>query len=258
MSNLSAFFITLVVAILCVAAFYLLVKKWAKFHTRLIGKIFKVGYAAALVLSFIGFSAAAYVNFNSYWEDDRLRIPTVFQGIQLGWSKDELYFNKGEPTSTTAASKDKRSFLDYDDNTIVWLKNDHVIGVGLDCVSAYFTKLNGIACRDGIDEIIEKFGESKHIAISNNKLEKIYNYVQYNVAYHLSKASVNQLWLIDSKHFTKGIYFDEPKLATSTPPTEGIQWDDEVMDKKKTYTIEEVMGEVPKPKKTKKETCCQL
>lgn len=99
---------------------------------------------------------------------------------------------------------------------MIWFQKDKVIGVGVDCSDDFYSKLNGIACHDFIDKIIDKFGQSEFVSTSDDKLSKFYNYPQYNVSYLLKKATVDELWLIDSIAFKKGIGFLNEKPREST------------------------------------------
>ena len=81
----------------------------------------KVLYAFILLIAINISLTAAYYNFNSYWEYDRLRVVTEFQGVKLGWSKDEVLFRKGEPTSIDAGNKNQE--LIYGAMTVLVDKN---------------------------------------------------------------------------------------------------------------------------------------
>lgn len=109
----------------------------------------------------------------------------------------------------TKASKNKPPFNDkeytliYSPDVMIRFKNDRVVGIGLDC-SKEDSGLGGASCGDSIDRVIERYGESKDITVSDDKLERTYNYPQYNLSFKLSKSIVRSLWVLDSKFFPKG------------------------------------------------------
>lgn len=206
MSNLTSFILATFFLILSIWGFYFLIKKWPKFYITIFGKILKVIYALMLLLAIIISLVVAYDNFHSYWEDDRVRIVTKFQGVQLGWSKEEVLFRKGEPTFTDAGNKNQE--LIYGAMTALLDKNK-VIAIQYDCKLEEYSneKVGGISCNDDVDRIIRQYGEAKITAVSDDKLRRLYNYPKYNLAFALSKSKVDLLTVIDSKNSPEGYKF---------------------------------------------------
>ena len=216
MSNISTFLITLVVAIFCVVIFCFLIKKWTNFHLFRFGKVLKLFYALVLLLIISIFFLVAYSSLTNYWEDDRVIVANEFQGVQLGWTKDELYFRKGEPTNTNEL-EDKIQRLDYG-ATAIRINNGQVDRIMFLCdldKNNLSVKAGGVRCEDSIQRVIKLYGDSKIISISDDKLRRIYNYPQYNLAFLLSKSTVDVLMVFDNKTDPNGISFlpsvEQPK-----------------------------------------------
>ena len=219
MSNFTSFIFASISSLLSIWGFYFLIKKWPKFHITIFGKILKVVYALMLLLAIIISLVVAYDNFHSYWEDDRVRVITEFQGVKLGWSKDEVLFQKGEPASVDVKN-DKETYLDYGAIGIK-LEKGIVVKILYVCQddSYSYEKIGGISCDSDISRIIKQYGDSKKLATSEDKLSRIYNYPNYNLAFMLSKAKVEMLAVFDSTKVPNGFSFRTP------PPTDKMSTD---------------------------------
>lgn len=206
MSNLSAFLLASIISFLSILVFYFLITKWSKFHITVVGKILKVLYTVILLLAIALLLTWAYVSFTQYWEDDRLRVVTEFQGVKLGWTKDEVYFRKGQPKSVEG--DDGNNILEYG-STKVHLEKDKVVKILYICqTDGYdFEKIGGISCNSDIEKVLNQYGESKKLEISSDKLSRIYNYPQYNLSFGLSSSKVGVLGLFDSTKAPWGFQF---------------------------------------------------
>ena len=198
MSNLTAFVLISISSLLTIGSFYFLVRKWSKFHTSIVGKILKVLYALLLLLAIIISLVFAFSSFDDYWQNDRIRVVTEFQGIRLGWSKDEVLFRKGEPESV-AVTNDNQTWLDYGDTRIV-LEKDIVVTIFYNCRQDdyIFERVGGISCSSDVNSIIEHYGNSTKVVVSEDKFSRIYHYPSYNLAFQLSKGVVEKLAVFDS------------------------------------------------------------
>lgn len=212
MSNFTIFILASIICLLFLWGFYYLVKKWPKFHITAFGKVLKIIYALVLLLAVAISFSWAYSSFEDYWEDDRLRIINEFRGVELGWSKDEVYFRKGEPTSVRDG-KDKTIRLDYGDTvrTVLVLDKGKVIKILYVCSgdSYPYDKVGGISCYSDVDEVTKKYGEPKNISISKDKLSRIYSYPKYNVAFVLSMSKVDAIGVFDSTYVPEGLAFGQ-------------------------------------------------
>lgn len=218
MSNFTNFIFASISSLLSIWGFYFLIKKWPKFHITIFGKILKVVYAFMLLLAIIISLVVAYERFESYWEDDRVRVITEFQGVKLGWSKDEVLFRKGEPASVDVKN-DKETYLDYGAIGIM-LEKGIVVKILYVCqdVSYSYEKIGGISCDSDISRIIKQYGDSKKLATSEDKLSRIYNYPNYNLAFMLSKAKVEMLAVFDSTKVPNGFSFRTPNYFDKFDP----------------------------------------
>jgi|GEM_PF-2060419 len=218
MSNLVSFALASIFSLLSIWAFYFLIKKWPKFHVNLLGKALKTIYALILFFAVTLSLVLAYNFFQAYWEDDRVRVVTEFQGVQLGWSKDELYFRYGEPISIEVKNDNSNNtFLTYE-NISVLLINDKVVKVVYPCDSDNFDfqKVGGISCGDNVDRVTNQYGQANPILISEDKLWRIYNYPKYNLAFLLSKSNVELMAIFDSK-MLNGLHFKTPSELEILP-----------------------------------------
>ncbi len=229
MSNFTSFILASISSLLSIWGFYFLIKKWSKFHISAIGKVLKVLYSLTLLLIITISIIIASLSFNKYWEGDRVRVITELQGVKLGWSKDEVYFRKGEPASVDIV-KGEFTYLVYG-AIRVGLKNDKVVKVIYVCQDDNYSyeKVGGISCDSDVDRVIKQYGESKDLKISEDKLSRFYNYPKYNLAFGLSKSKVEALAIFDSTKIHDSFRFS--------------LWGYENSANKKTYSIEEVTGE---------------
>lgn len=137
-----------------------------------------------------------------------------FEGVQLGWSKDEVFFRIGKPAQfdSTDDKHSKSQFLSYD-TVIFELENNKVIRIIFDCDTKEYSyeKLGGISCDTDVNRVAELYGESRELSISDDKLSRIYNYQQYNLAFVLSKSKVQSLMVFDGIHKPNGFHFAEQK-----------------------------------------------
>lgn len=218
MTNLTSFLLLSSCVLLSIWALYFLIKKWANFHVFFFGKILKVLYVFLLLLVVLISLIGAYTSFKQYWEDDRVRVITEFQGIRLGWSKDEVYFRKGEPISVVN-TEDKEQILVYG-ATYIGMHNNKVIRVGFACnVDGYSDsniKVGGIPCYGSVDKVVGHYGDSKELSMSDDKLQRIYNYPQYNLSFTLSKSLVSDLMIFDQNVAPKGYSFMPIKKTESS------------------------------------------
>ena len=216
MSNLTAFVLISISSLLTIGSFYFLVRKWSKFHTSIVGKILKVLYALLLLLAIIISLVFAFSSFDDYWQNDRIRVVTEFQGIRLGWSKDEVLFRKGEPESV-AVTNDNQTWLDYGDTRIV-LEKDIVVTIFYNCRQDdyIFERVGGISCSSDVNSIIEHYGNSTKVVVSEDKFSRIYHYPSYNLAFQLSKGVVEKLAVFDSSK-TSELKLGEQVVARIPP-----------------------------------------
>jgi hypothetical protein len=91
----------------------------------------------------------------------------------------------------------------------VLLDKNKVIAIQYDCKLEEYSneKLGGISCNDDVDRIVSQYGEAKNTAVSDDKLRRLYNYPNYNLAFALSKSKVDLLTVIDSKNSPEGFKF---------------------------------------------------
>jgi hypothetical protein len=178
------------------------------FHLSLIGKVFKVFYVIFLIISIIIATLASINYFIDYWNKDRLRVFNEIDGISLGWSKDDLYFRKGEPD--LVIEDEPPQPLVYGKSTVYLTKENQIQRILYLCSEKGFSPYDvvaGITCGTNIEKVISKFGDPVSVSVSADKLKRIYNYPQYNLAFGLSKSEVNLLAVFDSTKHDFGLVF---------------------------------------------------
>lgn len=219
MSNLAGFALASTFLLLFLLVFYFLIKQWTKFHKTILGKVLKIVYSLTLLLAITVSIFIAYLCFDKYWEDDRVRVINAFQGVKLGWSKDEVLFRLGEPSSI-----DKENDMDFlwgYGSLAVNFKEGKVVQIVYGCQDGNYSyeKVGGISCSADVERVLELYGESLYKSISDDKLARIYNYPQYNVAFWLKKSKVEALGIYDSSKDPVGFEFQSVKsdspIATS-------------------------------------------
>ena len=245
MSNLTAFVLISISSLLTIGSFYFLVRKWSKFHTSIVGKILKVLYALLLLLAIIISLVFAFSSFDDYWQNDRIRVVTEFQGIRLGRSKDEVLFRKGEPESV-AVTNDNQTWLDYGDTRIV-LEKDIVVTIFYNCRQDdyIFERVGGISCSSDVNSIIEHYGNSTKVVVSEDKFSRIYHYPSYNLAFQLSKGVVEKLAVFDSSKTS------ELKLGVMALALQEVDYDPFAEDVAKQPSSEKGSSEIDAEEKMK-------
>ena len=223
MSSLTTCIATSIFSLLLIGGFYYLIIKWTKFHIFRFGKALKLIYALVLFGAITISLFATYYNFNDYWENDIVRVVTEFQGVQLGWPKAEVYFRKGKPQYE---EKDSDAQVLIYDNTIITISNDRVESIYYDCNgkdSNQWEKVGGVSCFSPVERVLSLYGESKALSVSEDKLNRLYNYPQFNISFELSKSKVDTLRVFDNKKFSHGYHYlplEKPKLEEKSD-TEG-------------------------------------
>lgn len=210
MSNLSYFFTFLVLSLLSCFGLYKLLKKWQATLTTTLGKFIKFLIAALLLLSMLICIFATYINFQDYWNKERLRVFNEANGVKLGISDDDLIFSKGKPKKTLVVGNE--TFLQFEDGLVVVTENSKVIRVEISCGAlkySYGLTFGGVSCYSSLDTLIDRFGEPNSISSKTDKTSRIYNYPKFNIAFELSKSSITDILIFDSTISKGGLEFNE-------------------------------------------------
>jgi hypothetical protein len=141
---------------------YKLIKKWSKVLKSAFGKFLKVSIVVISSLFVLGLLITAGILINDIWEN-RLRKYDEFDGIKLGWARDEVTFRKGNSTRTSK-HPDGSEMHEYGDLLILY-EADKVSGMRM-CPSNWI-KINGLACNDDLDKLLKILGEPKKISVNN-------------------------------------------------------------------------------------------
>ena len=155
---------------------YKLIKSWSKVLKSSLGKFLKVSVVVISSLFVLGLLITAVILSNDIWEN-RLRKYDEFEGIKLGWARDEVIFRKGNPTRIS--KRPDGSQMDEYGDLLINYKADKVTGMRM-CPSNWI-KINGLACNDNLDKLFEILGEPNKVGVSNDKTSRLYCYPKYNV-----------------------------------------------------------------------------
>lgn len=179
--------IVLIISAAIVFGNYKLIKAWSKVLKSSFGKFLKVSVVVISSLFLLGLLITAVILINDIWEN-RLKKQDGFDGIKLGWTRDEVIFRKGNPTET----EKRAGNMQIDKYSGLWVEylDDKVLGISKFCDAYDYNKINGLACNDNLDKLLKILGEPKDVAVSNDKTSRLYCYPKYNVCYEVRLASI--------------------------------------------------------------------
>jgi len=184
---------------------YKLIKSWSKVLKSSFGKFLKVSVVVISSLFALGLLITAGILINDIWEN-RLRKYDEFDGIKLGWARDEVTFRKGNSTRTSK-HPDGSEMHEYGDLLILY-EADKVSGMRM-CPSNWI-KINGLACNDDLDKLLKILGEPKKISVNNDKTSRLYCYPKYNVCYQVTLGKID-LIAIEKMQDGKTLHFATPE-----------------------------------------------
>lgn len=173
---------------------YKLIKAWSKVLKSSFGKFLKVSVVVISSLFLLGLLITAVILINDIWEN-RLKKQDEFDGIKLGWTRDEVIFRKGNPTET----EKRAGNMQIDKYSGLWVEylDDKVLGISKYCDAYDYNKINGLACYDDLDKLLKIYGEPKDVAVSNDKTSRLYCYPKYNICYEVKLASIFSRYVME-------------------------------------------------------------
>ena len=217
MSNLICFFLNLAISGALIYSLLKLKRKWPLFMTSILGKLFKGAIVLIISLTLVATIIFTFNYAHNYWKDDRVRVLNEIEGVKLGWSRDEVLFRKGKPT--TSKQRLDGEFLTYDDDQTGFLIVDNKVDwIEKNCSGYSYDKVGGVACGDSLDRVIDLYGQPKRLEVSEDKLSRLYCYAAFHVCYEVSLAKVNSIILVIPKDGDLAIHFTtaaEKKMAES-------------------------------------------
>jgi hypothetical protein len=204
MSNLQGSLLLVASAIFILSIDFYIVRNWNKSKASVIGKAIKSVFIAFNLLITLTLLFIAYEHFNNYFKDDRIRPYEELDGVNINWSKDELLFRKGEPDKENP--DEDLVTLGYG-RTAVVTKSNKIIKVFHYCAEDdyYYAKFGGITCASSVEDVEAAFGRHAIISNSKDKLLRIYNYPEYNIAFLLQQSKVRLVAIYGTVENPKGI-----------------------------------------------------
>lgn len=186
--------IVLIISAAIVFGNYKLIKAWSKVLKSSLGKFLKVSVVVISSLFLLGLLITAVILINDIWEN-RLKKQDGFDGIKLGWTRDEVIFRKGNPTQT----EKRAGNMQIDKYSGLWVEylDDKVLGISKFCDAYDYNKINGLACNDNLDKLLKIYGEPKDVSVSNDKTSRLYCYPKYNVCYEVRLASIFSRYVME-------------------------------------------------------------
>jgi hypothetical protein len=212
MTYLNTSILFFVLLIFGLFVFFKLYKNWTTFLTSTFGKVFKVLISLGLLTLILTGAIGAFLNFQNYLEKEKLRIFNEVSGIKLGITEDDLIFIKGKPKKTEKIESD--TYLSFDDDLLVVTTKGKVIRIDIICSRlrySYDFMFGGVSCGSSLETVVANFGEPDNISALSDKTSRVYNYLKYNIAFDLSKSSVNDIIIFDASEYKNGLrYFEDP------------------------------------------------
>lgn len=213
MGYLSIFFVALFLSFLNGYLIFKIIKKWSKILKTTFGSLLKFFLLAFLVLVSLLLLFGTYSSFVNYLKYDRLSELNEMNNIHLGWTKEELFFRMGKPSSETFIEHGhgdyKTEIFNFNNNQLfdVVIKENKVVALDKFCQENSYESLGGISCGSSVEEVLKRYGEPKKLETSFDKLARYYNYPQFNLTYLLSNGKVNAFYLRDKKYYPEGSKF---------------------------------------------------
>jgi hypothetical protein len=206
MTNLHSFLLSLTILGLTTYGNYKLYINRARILKTTFGKVW-VGLV--VFISFFTVLITAILSFGflkSYWQDDRLKTFYSFHGVTLGWTKDEVLFRKGSPTSVSTRRNQER--MVYPDGVHINLTDGKVGWIAQDCSGTFFyEKFGGVTCNDSLDKLIDVYGNPKTLDVSNDKLSRLYCYSEYNLCFEVTLSKVSTIFVASSEKGNNGVSY---------------------------------------------------
>jgi len=146
-----------------------------------------------LVVGVVG--GVAFYIYNQY--ENRLKVYDAYLDISLNTSESDLMFLKGDGYTIKDYTKDKRYVYyhyEMDDKYSfdLRLRNNKMWRISCHSDNVYgCPSLNTITLYDSADEIKEKLGEPDIVNASDDNLERMWIYKNYNIYMMLSKGKID-------------------------------------------------------------------
>jgi hypothetical protein len=213
MGNLSLFFVTLTLSCLSCYLIFQIINRWSKVLKTAFGMLLKVFFLILLISISLLLFFGTYLSITNYWKYDRLYELNEFNNIHLGWTKEELFFRMGKPTTETVNEhgygglKTEVFNFNKDELLDIVIKENKVVAVDKFCQDNSYESLGGISCGSKVDEVLKKYGAPKKLETSFDKFARYYNYPQFNLTYLLSNGKVYALYLRDKNYYPEGSKF---------------------------------------------------
>jgi len=145
-----------------------------------------LGITALLVLAGIAY----YI---SYTIGQRPRLQNTFWEITLDSTKEDVKFKKGEPTKI----KEKGSYWVYEisngneESTYnLAFMGDDIWWIGYFGGSLWTSSIQGLGVRSSYESVIRKFGKPSYESRSEDDLQRILSFDEYNVFFYLIENEV--------------------------------------------------------------------
>lgn len=219
MTPLISLIIVLTISIAIIFGNYKLIKKWSKILKSTLGKIGKISIVTISSLIILILLITAGILINDIWEN-RLRKYDEFEGIKLGWVRDEVIFRIGNPTEIQKRPNDKQ--LEIYPNLAIHYQASKVNAIERVCDTNNYNKINGLACGDNVDKILKILGQPKALDTFTDKISRLYCYANYNVCFEATLGKISSIYIGDMSDGKTPRYFTPEQQkdieALNTPP----------------------------------------
>lgn len=152
-------------------------------------------YAGSLAVVFCLLLLVPLAMFSWVTYDNRLTTVNKFSGIQLGANSAEVKFIKGMPDTQTDMGESKSHWryidkLNKGNQLNVYFSNGKVTELSFAGNCEYCDNIKSFGIGSAYEEVIERFGTTQDIEISENELEHRLNYPEYQVFFVFKEKKV--------------------------------------------------------------------
>jgi len=160
-------------------------------------KIFKFVFVWPLVVV-IGLSAIGGGGYYLYGEyEDRPRVQTGLWGLELGMSKNDVLFAKGDPKEITTPDESKDSWyetlMEYEQHSdsryYIFLIDEKVVRIAY-WGDVWKPSVNGLEVGDSIEGMVEQLGKSASYWEYSEGKSRQFKYPEYNSVYWAAKGKI--------------------------------------------------------------------
>ena len=188
-------------------AFYFF--RWARWGSSGFAKVFKWVLILPLGMFLVFWVLVAKNEYHEYQDSQPIK-QKGFNDVYLGDSKGDIRFKLGKPDEENTGRFGIGYFYKQRNQQIIFdQKTDRVIMVLNFCVdstSQIAPKIGNVTCRSSIEQLASVFNKAdSFVSTSKDELTRLVSYPSYQVAFGMSKNSVELIAIYDPLFFPEGL-----------------------------------------------------